>query len=753
MKGLRAFSMLPIVWLSAVAALADDPAVKPEGGPGSVTLPLGDYDRLVERAAHPIRRPDSAPVDAAVGAADLRVRIDGDAARASARLEGEVFTKGPAAVRLSSGATIMDARLGRRALPLMRAAEEHRAVLEGPSSFAIDLDLAVGVQPETGGASLRIPAIHAGSLRAVIDVPGTSAEVTVTPGVVVSRSSADGRTRIEATLEPHAPTRVTWTSREAAAPVAPRESRWLSDVKTLVTLEDADLRVTALVQIDVVQGEPARFEIDRPAGFEVIDVSGPSIEAAAIEAGHVGVTVAKPAERRHQFLLLLERATTETTLAPPLLAVRGAQRETGEVAVEGAGTLELATREGGTLKPLDVRELSPALRGLAGHPLLAGFRYHRRPSDPPTLALEVRRFPDAPVLAALADVATVTTLATVQGRMLTEVALTVRNHAQAFLKVDLPADAQLLSAEVAGQRVKPVQGSDGTRVPLLRAGFRPNGPYAVSFVYTHSGAAFRKKGEARLALAGMDIPIQVVQWEVFLPDRYRVEARGGNVMRAEDLPSGPAGGLDESLPRATPVGVVGGLIGTATGANRVETLPVSGRSYSLMRLLPGTGAVHGHVTDPSGAALPGATVTVIDEATGATHRATSDANGDYFLNGVAPGRLTLVAEATGFRREETRGVTFDRTIRTDFRMELGSVSEVVTVEASPITSAQYARQQAEAEEEARTAPSANVGSLQRRVAGVLPVDIDVPHAGTSHRFIRTLALAGETTVSFKYRAR
>jgi hypothetical protein len=194
---------------------------------------------------------------------------------------------------------------------------------------------------------------------------------------------------------------------------------------------------------------------------------------------------------------------------------------------------------------------------------------------------------------------------------------------------------------------------------------------------------------------------------------------------------------------------VGGVLG---GTVDVIPLPPNGRPMSLLRST-GDGIVHGRVTDPSGAVLPGATVTVIDEATRATRTATSDANGDYVVRGVAPGRLTLTAEAVGFRREETHGVTFDRVIRADFRMELGALTETVMVEAAPISAARYARQQAAAEEEARTAPSANVNNLQRRVAGVLPVDIDVPRAGTSHRFIRTLALAGETTVSFKYRAR
>ena len=40
--------------------------------------------------------------------------------------------------------------------------------------------------------------------------------------------------------------------------------------------------------------------------------------------------------------------------------------------------------------------------------------------------------------------------------------------------------------------------------------------------------------------------------------------------------------------------------------------------------------------------------------------------------------------------------------------------------------------------------SANVINLQRRVAGVLPIAIDVPRAGTSFAFVRPLVLDEET---------
>jgi hypothetical protein len=47
----------------------------------------------------------------------------------------------------------------------------------------------------------------------------------------------------------------------------------------------------------------------------------------------------------------------------------------------------------------------------------------------------------------------------------------------------------------------------------------------------------------------------------------------------------------------------------------------------------------------------------------------------------------------------------------------------------------------------------NVQNLQRKAAGVLPVRIDVPRAGTSHRFVKPLVIDEETVVSFRYRRR
>jgi hypothetical protein len=55
--------------------------------------------------------------------------------------------------------------------------------------------------------------------------------------------------------------------------------------------------------------------------------------------------------------------------------------------------------------------------------------------------------------------------------------------------------------------------------------------------------------------------------------------------------------------------------------------------------------------------------------------------------------------------------------------------------------------------EQKEEPSPNVLNLQRRVAGVLPIRVDVPRAGIAYHFSRPLVVDDETRVSFHYSRR
>jgi hypothetical protein len=100
-----------------------------------------------------------------------------------------------------------------------------------------------------------------------------------------------------------------------------------------------------------------------------------------------------------------------------------------------------------------------------------------------------------------------------------------------------------------------------------------------------------------------------------------------------------------------------------------------------------TGSLVGTVTDNSGAVIPGVNIEVVNENTGVTATTQTNASGAYEfpLLRAAPYKLTATAE--GFRTLERTGleVRSTETQRADITMEIGVVSEIITVsEATPL---------------------------------------------------------------------
>jgi len=81
-------------------------------------------------------------------------------------------------------------------------------------------------------------------------------------------------------------------------------------------------------------------------------------------------------------------------------------------------------------------------------------------------------------------------------------------------------------------------------------------------------------------------------------------------------------------------------------------------------------------------------------------------------------------------------------------------SGLATLQTNSVeTSSRIEKQARKRALEQERAASPNVTNLQQRVAGVLPVAVDVPRAGNSYRFVRPLVLDEETKVSFTYKSK
>lgn len=110
----------------------------------------------------------------------------------------------------------------------------------------------------------------------------------------------------------------------------------------------------------------------------------------------------------------------------------------------------------------------------------------------------------------------------------------------------------------------------------------------------------------------------------------------------------------------------------------VFALPLCGQERS--------GNLIGTVTDPSGAVLPGVSVTLVNKTTDRTFTTTTRADGTYGAFDLDPGRYAVRMERTGFARYEVPDVNLlvGKTLRIDATMQVGSIEQTVQVtEAAP----------------------------------------------------------------------
>ena len=95
------------------------------------------------------------------------------------------------------------------------------------------------------------------------------------------------------------------------------------------------------------------------------------------------------------------------------------------------------------------------------------------------------------------------------------------------------------------------------------------------------------------------------------------------------------------------------------------------------------GSIFGTVTDPSGAAVPGAKVVVTSATKGTSVEATTNADGNYSVTHLIPDVYNVRAEGAGFKAFEAKGivVSADAAARVDGQFQVGGSTETVEVTA------------------------------------------------------------------------
>ena len=171
------------------------------------------------------------------------------------------------------------------------------------------------------------------------------------------------------------------------------------------------------------------------------------------------------------------------------------------------------------------------------------------------------------------------------------------------------------------------------------------------------------------------------------------------------------------MERRTLAGRLAGLLAGLVLALWLAPAPASAQAVS--------GTILGTVRDTSGAAVPGATVTLVQTSTGYSRSLVTDAQGEYTAPSLPTGSYTVSAEITGFKKASLANVRLgvDQRVRMDLTLQLGAMSEVVEIQAETplLQTASSDLGTTVVEEQIKTLPlnGRNFVSLTRTVPGIL----------------------------------
>ena len=526
--------------------------------PGWVVISIGDYRTLHAKAYPPDREPEPPPVDVTLTRVDYDLRIDGDLAAGRASLTVDVLKDGWVRVPIPAGLLVREAKLDGKLVSLVpggsgKGSNQLSALLSRPGRSVLLLDIAMPVVSNAGEESISLPSTASGVTRASVRLPRQGVEIRLTGGLLADKTESGTESKWLAYARGNEPLTFTW-KRKTEDHRSTQALRLRGSLTELAGLGEDSTTVMAEVNIEVTQGAAKEVRIALPDKVTINQVAGAMVADWEMKDGQLAVTFLEPVEQNAKFIVTGEtRSPRDGQIEIPLLRLLNTERDTGGVAVEVLGAGEIKEFKSDGLENADATDLAEIVSSRQSTSLSA-FRY--RAGDAKTvrsLTVNVARYtPQAVLMANIAE-ARYNVLITNEGKLLVQARYAVRNNQRNFLKITLPSGATLWSASLAGKPVRPGQSPDGSvLLPLEKSHAGEESPeFAVELIYISRGPAWNEKGQCKLALPALDLPVSRTGLLVFHPPLFKVTPELGS-FRTEAYEEPTSAALNPPPPPAPP---------------------------------------------------------------------------------------------------------------------------------------------------------------------------------------------------------
>lgn len=383
----------------------------------------------------------------------------------------------------------------------------------GPIECEISFQAAVG--KSQGINELTIPSVLETSLVLDLAIDRSDVDVKVAGAQSLVVKHTDEQTHFTGAIAVNNPLRVSW---ERALPeIEPAPAKLYADTRTLVAVAEGVLLCEETVNFNILHTAVRELKLSVPDGVSVLTVSGSGVQDWRVnDSRELVVSLRGEKIGAYSLRVSYEQAGEGTDV--PVLRTVGVEREKGYVAVVALANVEIAPGQVTGATGIDVRQLPSDLVSMTNQPVLLGFRYV---TDDFTIPLTVRRHEELGVLVTIVDSAAFTSMQLKDGRRITKATYSVRNNRNQFLRVNMPAGAEIWSVMVAGNNVTPAKDEQGNvLLPLVRSGggSAELAAFPVEIVYVESPAEpAPPAGGMRVDLPSLDVPAMHVMVNCYLP--------------------------------------------------------------------------------------------------------------------------------------------------------------------------------------------------------------------------------------------
>ncbi|MCG3178707.1 MAG: hypothetical protein BIFFINMI_01036 [Phycisphaerae bacterium] len=381
--------------------------------------------------------------------------------------------------------------------------------------LAVTVDFTARVVTDAGVSRMSVPAVQAASSVLDLTIDSDKVDAKVPEGQAVVTKAADGKTHVAAALPAGASLDVWWE--RAVAKVAAAPTRLYAETRTLVAVSEGILLCQETVNYSILHTAVRDLKLTVPQGVAVLEVLGRNIMDWRVEKdGTMTVALRGEVIGGYDLRISYELAADKEVTVPVIRSV-GAEREKGYVGVVALTNVEIDAPKVEGAAAIDVKQLPAEIVAMTKQPLLLAFRYV---GEKFAIPLEIKRHGEVTVLVTIADSGLFTIMQLADGRRMTRAIYTVRNNRNQFLRVAMPAGADIWSVAVSGNPVTPAKDSDGkVLIPMIRSAVGAElSSFPVEVVYVETPAKpAPAKGTMHVDLPTLDCPTMHVMATYYAP--------------------------------------------------------------------------------------------------------------------------------------------------------------------------------------------------------------------------------------------